>query len=67
MNEEIPILPAVVGTCLALYLGYEINRRRNKLRKVFNTFDKQESKIADALEEMVRRGELRPYVPGQSS
>jgi hypothetical protein len=66
MNEEIPLLPAVVGTCLALFLGYEINRRRNKLRKVFNTFDKQESKIAAALEQMVQNGELRPYVPGQA-
>jgi hypothetical protein len=66
MNEEFPILPAVVGTCLALFLGYEINRRRNKLRKVFNTFDKQESKIADALERMVESGQLRPYVPGHA-
>ena len=64
MNEEIPILPVVVGTCLALFLGYEINRRRNKLRKVFNMFDRQESKIADALEHMVESGQLRPYVPG---
>jgi hypothetical protein len=67
MNEEFPIIPAFIGTCLALYLGYEINRRRNKLRKVFNTFDKQESKIADALEHMVQSGQLRPYVPGQAS
>ena len=66
MNEEIPLLPAVVGTCVALFLGYEINRRRNKLRKVFNTFDKQESKIAYALEHMVESGQLRPYVPGHA-
>lgn len=67
MNEEIPVLPVVVGTCLALFLGYEINRRRNKLRKVFNTFDKQESKIAEALEHMVESGQLRPYVPGHAT
>jgi hypothetical protein len=66
MNEEIPLLPLVVGTCIALYLGYETNRRRNKLRKIFNTFDKQESKIAAALERMVESGQLRPYVPGQA-
>jgi len=66
MNEEVPILPLVVGTCIALFLGYEINRRRNKLRKIFNTFDKEESKIAKALERMVESGELRPYVPGQA-
>lgn len=63
MNEEIPVLPAVIGTCVALFLGYEINRRRHKLRKVFNTFDKTESRIAEALEMMVASGQLRPYVP----
>jgi hypothetical protein len=67
MNEEIPILPLVVGSCIALYLGYEINRRRNKLRRIFNTFDKQESLIAQALESLVESGQLRPYVPGQTS
>ena len=66
MNEEVPILPLVVGTCIALFLGYEINRRRNKLRKIFNTFDKEESKIAQVLERMVESGELQPYVPGQA-
>jgi hypothetical protein len=63
MNEEIPIFPLVVATCIGLFLGYEINRRRHKLRKVFNTFDKQESKIAQALERLVESGQLRPYVP----
>ncbi len=66
MNEEFPIFPAVVGTCIALFLGYEINRRRNKLRMVFNTFDKQESKIADTLERMVESGQLKPYVPSHA-
>lgn len=66
MNEEFPILPAVVGTCVALYLGYEINRRRNKMRKVFNIFDKQESRIAVALESMVESGQLRPYMPSHA-
>lgn len=63
MNEEFPVLPVVVGTCVALFLGYEVNRRRHKLRKVFNTFDKTESKIAEALELMVASGQLRPYAP----
>ncbi len=66
MNEEVPMLPLVIGSLIALLLGYEINRRRNKLRKIFNTFDREESKIAKALERMVESGELRPYVPGQA-
>jgi hypothetical protein len=61
MNEDIPILPVVLIAGLGLFLGYEINRRRNKLRKIFNIFDKQESKIAHALEAMVASGQLRPY------
>lgn len=67
MNEEVPMLPLIVGSLLAMFLGYEINRRRHKLRKIFNTFDKEESKIARALEQMVASGQLRPYVPGQAS
>jgi hypothetical protein len=66
MNEEFPIVPAIVGACIALVLGYEIKHRRDKLRKIFNTFDKQESKIALALENMVESGQLRPYVPGHA-
>jgi len=62
VNEEVQILPLAMLACTGLYLGYEINRRRNKLRKVFNTFDKDESKIADALEALIHSGQLRPYV-----
>ena len=63
MNEEMQqILPWVALACLGAYLGFEINRRRNKLRKVFNTFDKDESKIADALEALIHSGQLRPFV-----
>jgi len=66
MNEEIPILPLVAGTLVALYFGYEVNRRRNKLRMVFNTFDKEESKIAAALERLVEAGQLSPYAPAEA-
>ncbi|MGA8348685.1 MAG: hypothetical protein WBQ29_12965 [Isosphaeraceae bacterium] len=63
MNEEISIMPIVVGALAVLYVGYEIERRRHQLRETFNVFDKQESTIAQALELMVESGQLRPYVP----
>jgi hypothetical protein len=66
MNEEVPIVPFVVGAFLAVLLGYEINRRRNKLRKIFNTFSKEESEIAVALKQMVESGRLRPHASGQA-
>lgn len=67
MNEEISILPIVVGALAVLYFGYEVDRRRHQLRETFDVFDKRESTIAQALELMVESGELRPYVPGQLS
>ncbi len=63
MNEEMQqFLPWAALACTGAYLAYEINRRRNKLRKVFNTFDKDESKIAEALEALIHSGQLRPFV-----
>jgi hypothetical protein len=65
MNEDFPILPLLVGACMLLYVGYEVDRRRHKLREVFNVFDKQESKIAQGLEILVESGQLKPYVPAR--
>ena len=65
MNEEFEILPLLILSGLAVYFGYEVNRRRNKLRQIFNTFDKRESKIAAALESLVESGQLKAYMPGQ--
>ncbi len=67
MNEEISIMPIVVGALAVLYVGYEIDRRRHQLRETFDVFDKQESTIAEALELMVESGELKRYVPLQAS
>ena len=64
MNEEgIPILPLIIGSLILCYFGLEVNRQRNKLRSIFNVFDREESEIAAALEKWVESGELKPYVP----
>jgi hypothetical protein len=66
MNEEVSILPLLIIGGIVLCFGYEVNRRRHKLRKIFNIFDKSESEIAQALEIMVESGQLRPYVPSHA-
>jgi hypothetical protein len=63
MNEDIPLIPAIVGLLVVSYLGFELHRQRHRLRDVFNVFDKQDSVIAEALESLVAQGELKPYVP----
>jgi hypothetical protein len=64
--EDVPLLPLLVGALLVATVGYETRRRRDRLRQVFNVFDKKESKLAEALELMVKSGQLKPYVPGVS-
>jgi hypothetical protein len=61
MNEDMPILPLLLGGLVLLYFGIEVERQRGKLRKVFNVFDKEESVVAEALERLVNSGELQPY------
>ena len=65
MHEEggFPILPLILGSMIVCYLGLEVNRQRNKLRTIFNVFDREESEIADALEKWVESGELTPFAP----
>jgi hypothetical protein len=67
MNEDIPIVPLLVGALGLFYFGYEVERRRHKLRQIFNVFDRQESQIAAKLEEMVESGRLVPYSVSKSS
>ncbi|QEH33169.1 hypothetical protein OJF2_16660 [Aquisphaera giovannonii] len=62
MNEEIPILPLVVGALVLSYFGFEVNRQRHKLRTIFNVFDREEAELADLLEKWVAAGDLKPYV-----
>ena len=60
-GEEVPVALLVVAAASALYFGYEVDRRRKRLHAIFNTFDKEESRIAEALERMVESGQLRPF------
>jgi hypothetical protein len=66
MNEDIPFVPILVGALAIFYFGYEIERRRHKLRQLFNVFDREESEIAAMLEVMVESGQLKPHPGGGS-
>ena len=68
MNEEgMPILPLLIGSLVLCYFGLEINRQRNKLRSIFNVFDREESEIAETLEHMIESGEIKPLFPVQTA
>ncbi len=63
MNEEVPVIPLVIGLLALALFGFEVDRRRAKLRAIFCTFDREESEVAETLEAMIRSGALKPYVP----
>ncbi len=42
-------------------LGFEINRRRKRLREVYDVLDKGTRHIAAELEQMIEQGKLVPY------
>jgi len=44
-----------------------VHRQRNKLRSIFNVFDREESEIAAVLEQWVESGELEPLVVSHST
>jgi hypothetical protein len=53
------IMPAiVVGILLGLF-GYEVERRRSRLRRVFGILDQDELKLVDLLDTLVESGEIR--------
>lgn len=42
-------------------LGFEISRRRKRLREVYDVLDKETRHIATELEQLIEQGKLVPY------
>jgi len=55
------VVTAAAAAAVLLYLGFEINRRQKKLRDLFFVLGPDSTIMADHLEELVRRGVIRPY------
>jgi len=57
------VVTAVAAGGVLVYLGFEIKRRQKKLRDLFYVLGPDSTLMADHLEEMARRGLIRPYRP----
>jgi hypothetical protein len=55
------IITAAAAAAVLVYLGYEINRRQKKLRDLFYVLGPDSAVMAEHLEELARRGVIRPY------
>ena len=56
-------MTAVAAAGVLIYLGSEIKRRQKKLRDLFYVLGPDSTIMADHLEELARRGVIRPYRP----
>jgi hypothetical protein len=62
MFDRFTEVMSLVLSALALgYLVYEIDRRQRKLHDIWDVLDGEDAVITDTLEDMVERGELRPF------
>ena len=57
------VAAAAAAAGVLIYLGHEINRRQKKLRDLFYVLGPDSTVMADHLEELARRGVVRPYRP----
>jgi hypothetical protein len=55
------IITAAAAAAVLVYLGFEINRRQQKLRDLFYVLGPDSAVMAEHLEELARRGVIRPY------
>ncbi|MBM4200183.1 MAG: hypothetical protein FJ189_02735 [Gammaproteobacteria bacterium] len=55
-------LTTFFGVVLLGALGYEISRRRRKLRDLYNVLDAEDRQVVAELDDMVASGRLQRYV-----
>jgi hypothetical protein len=60
------VVTAVAAAGVLIYLGSEIKRRQKKLRDLFYVLGPDSTVMAEHLEELARRGVIRPYRPSTS-
>jgi hypothetical protein len=57
------VIAAGAAAAAVIYFGYEINRRQKRLRDLFFVLGPDSAVMAEHLEELARRGVIRPYQP----
>jgi hypothetical protein len=68
MNEQFSnVIAGLTAVFVAAWLGFEINRRRKRLRETYDVLDNNDRHIVVALEQMVEDGKLKPWVPAAAA
>lgn len=63
MNQVSEVITSVFGIVLLAAIGFEIRRRRTRLRELYNVLDQEDLAVVSDLDEMLKNGLLKPYTP----
>ncbi|MEN9680113.1 MAG: hypothetical protein RLZZ627_6 [Pseudomonadota bacterium] len=63
MNQVSEAITSIFGIVLIAAIGYELRRRRKKLRELYNVLDHEDLEVVADLDEMLKKGVLKAYVP----
>ncbi len=61
MNQISEAVTLFFAAVVIATVGFEINRRRKKLREVYDVLDSETKHITAELEDMIEQGKLKPY------
>ncbi len=61
MNQQVTnALTAIAGLFILTWVGFEVSRRRHKLRELFDVLDKGDRNLTLQLEKLVQEKKIRP-------
>jgi hypothetical protein len=61
MNQQVSTaLTALAGLFIVTWVGFEVSRRRHKLKELFDVLDKGDRNLTLQLENLVQENKIRP-------
>jgi hypothetical protein len=61
MNQQVSTaLTALAGLFIVTWVGFEVSRRRHKLKELFDVLDKGDRNLTLQLEKLVQENKIRP-------
>jgi len=63
MNQVSEAITSVFGIVLLAAIGYELRRRRKRLRELYNVLDHDDVAVIADLDTLLKEGSLKQYVP----
>lgn len=61
MNQHVSnVLTGLAGLFILTWVGFEVSRRRHKLRELFDVLDKGDRNLTRQLERLVEENKIKP-------